>query len=225
MHWVIVGAGRLGTRLVGLARKARHDVTVIEQDPERCRAVAEAHDVMAIQGDGATRAALEKARAPDAGAVVVTCRGHGVALAVAALARRMNIRRVLAVAHGEEHQEVLEEAGVVAVESPEDLAAEKLFWWLEESPVRDLFRLAGGQLKVFEVPLDEGTAPADRTVADFQETTGARVACVRRGGDWLLPLPGTDLKAGDRLTLFTAVDDMVKVLKHLQAKKNTGRGQ
>lgn len=218
MHVVIVGAGRLGMHLVGLARKARHEVVVIEQDPERCRAVAEAYDVMAIAGDGVTRAALEKARAADAEAVVVTCRGHGVALAVAALARRMKIRRVMAVAHGEEHREVLEEAGVVAVESPETLAAEKLFWWLDESPVRDLFRLAGGQLKVFEVPVQEGTAPVDRTVAEFQEKTEARVACIRRGADWLLPLPGTDLKAGDLLTLFTAVDDVQKVLKHLQAR-------
>jgi trk system potassium uptake protein TrkA len=224
MDVVIVGAGRLGSRLVGLARKARHNVVVIEQDPERCRAVAEAHDVMAIPGDGATRAALEKARAGDADAVVVTCRGHGVALAVAALGRRMKLRRILAVAHGEEHREVLEEAGVVAVESPEDLAAEKLFWWLGESPVRDLFRLAGGRLKVFEVPVGEGSAAADKTVADLQEKTGARVACVRRGGDWLLPLPGTDLKAGDRLTLFAETGDTERALRHLEGRKGAGRG-
>ncbi|MEM3087052.1 MAG: TrkA family potassium uptake protein [Halobacteria archaeon] len=225
MDVVIVGAGRLGSRLVGLARKAKHNVVVIEQDPERCRAVAEAHDAMAIPGDGATRAALEKARAGDAGAVVVTCRGHGVALAVAALARRMKIRRVLAVAHGEEHREVLEEAGVVAVESPEDLAAEKLFWWLGDSPVRDLFRLAGGRLKVFEVPVGEGSAAADKTVANLQEKTGGRAACVRRGDDWLLPLPGTDLKAGDRVTIFAEAGDTERVLKHLEARKVSDRGQ
>ncbi|MEM3165359.1 MAG: TrkA family potassium uptake protein [Halobacteria archaeon] len=225
MDVVIVGAGRLGSRLVGLARKAKHNVVVIEQDPERCRAVAEAHDAMAIPGDGATRAALEKARAGDAGAVVVTCRGHGVALAVAALARRMKIRRVLAVAHGEEHREVLEEAGVVAVESPEDLAAEKLFWWLGDSPVRDLFRLAGGRLKVFEVPVGEGSAAADKTVANLQEKTGGRAACVRRRDDWLLPLPGTDLKAGDRVTIFAEAGDTERVLKHLEARKVSDRGQ
>lgn len=223
MHVVIVGAGRLGMDLIGLARKARHDVVVIEQDPERCRAAAEAYDVMAIAGDGATRAALEKARAGDADAVVVTCRGHGVALAVAALARRMKVRRVLAVAHGEEHREVLEEAGVTALDSPEAMAAERLLWWVEDPRVRDLFRLAGGQLRVFEAAVQEGTAAVDRTVADLQERTGGRVACIHRGGDWLVPLPGTDLKAGDRLTLFTAVDDVEKVLKHLHTRKGNPR--
>lgn len=223
MHLVIVGAGRLGTHLVGLVRKARHTVVVIEQDPEKCQAAAEAYDVMAIRGDASTREALEKAKAGQADAVVVTCRSPGVALAVSVLVRKMGAKRVLAFAQREEHREVLEEAGVLALESPEALAAERLFWWLQEPRVRDILRLAEGRVEVFEAKVDEGTAPADRTVADLQEKTGARVACIRRGAEWLLPLPGTDLKGGDRLTLFAEAEKVEKVLKHLQARKGNPR--
>ncbi len=225
MELVVVGAGRLGSHLVRLARNGRHSVTVVEQDPERCRAVAEAHDVMAIRGDGTSRDALEKAKAGGADAVVVTCRSPGVALGAGLLARKMGAKRVLAVAHREEHRELLEEAGVVAVESPEELAAEKLLWWLGEPRVRDILRLAEGRVEMFEARVEEGAAAADRTVADLQERTGARVACIGRGRELLLPYAGTDVKSGDRVTLFCEAGQVEKVLKHLRGRKAVPRGQ
>lgn len=223
MYLVVVGAGPLGDQVVSLATKARYNVAVIEQDSERSRRVAQAHGAIAICGDATKRSVLEQAKVGEASAIVVTPRNPGVALVIAASARETGVRRILAVTQSEEHREVLGKAGVLTLESPYELAAQRLFWWVERPEVRDILRLANGQLEVFELHVEVGSEAVDAPVSAVQDKTKARVACLRRDNRYLLPSPSTLLEAEDRATLFAPAEEVEKIVHYFRGRESSNR--
>ena len=66
MNIAIVGAGRVGQTLAEKLARDGHDVSLIESDSAKVRALSETLDVQLIEGNGATapilrRAGIEKA--------------------------------------------------------------------------------------------------------------------------------------------------------------------
>ncbi len=61
MRIVIVGAGLVGSTLADRLSRDGHDVSIIDQDPDKVRALSDSLDVQVVQANGATAAALRQA--------------------------------------------------------------------------------------------------------------------------------------------------------------------
>ena len=61
MRIIVVGAGEVGYHLAMRLSEERHDVVVIERDPELVGRIQAQLDVLVIEGNGASLDALEKA--------------------------------------------------------------------------------------------------------------------------------------------------------------------
>lgn len=51
MYLIIIGAGRLGSRLAALASQDGHNVAVVEQEEKRARELSEKYDLLVIHAD------------------------------------------------------------------------------------------------------------------------------------------------------------------------------
>jgi trk system potassium uptake protein TrkA len=70
MNITIVGAGRVGQTLAEKLARDGHDVSLIEADEAKVRALAETLDVQLVEGNGATAPVLRQAGIEKANLVV-----------------------------------------------------------------------------------------------------------------------------------------------------------
>lgn len=60
MNALILGAGKVGYSIASLLSKERHNVTVVEPNPDRARVVEDALDVRVVVGNGACSEIINK---------------------------------------------------------------------------------------------------------------------------------------------------------------------
>ena len=66
MNILIVGSGKVGDALAAGLRGEGNDITIIDQDPEKVKAIANKYDIMGVIGNGATRTIQKEAGVDEA---------------------------------------------------------------------------------------------------------------------------------------------------------------
>jgi trk system potassium uptake protein TrkA len=87
MYLIVVGAGGIGSALIEIALRDRHNVAVIERNPERAQAIARKYDLLVIQADAASVDTLREAGAERADALITTTSDDATNLMVIAAAQ------------------------------------------------------------------------------------------------------------------------------------------
>lgn len=126
MYLIIIGAGEIGTHLTELALEAKHDVVVIEIDPERAERTARNHDARVLNADIADESVLDEAEAKRADALVATTSDDSTNLMAVVLARDYGIKQVVSVVNHNSHRRLFERLGVQVLLDPERLIAQHL---------------------------------------------------------------------------------------------------
>jgi trk system potassium uptake protein TrkA len=86
---VIAGGGRVGNRVAHMLDDRNHDVTVIEQDPDRAEALSDDYVATVIEGDATRPGVLEQADLERADVVAALTSLTGTNLAVCLLVREL----------------------------------------------------------------------------------------------------------------------------------------
>jgi trk system potassium uptake protein TrkA len=86
---VIAGGGRVGNRVAHMLDDRNHDVTVIEQDPDRAAALSDDYVATVIEGDATRPGVLEQADLERADVVAALTSLTGTNLAVCLLVREL----------------------------------------------------------------------------------------------------------------------------------------
>jgi trk system potassium uptake protein TrkA len=61
MHILIIGAGDIGLQLAKRLSREKHDIVVIEKDPQKVMRASEQLDVIVFEGNGASYRVLQQA--------------------------------------------------------------------------------------------------------------------------------------------------------------------
>ena len=75
MKIVIVGDGKVGQALTGRLAEEGHDVVVIDSSPKALRTSVEIHDVMGVNGNGASYAVQKEAGVGEADLLIAATSG------------------------------------------------------------------------------------------------------------------------------------------------------
>lgn len=210
MRIVVVGGGKTGAYLAHRLQ-SEHDVTLIEQRPERVEYLHSAiPDVTVIAGDACEPEILESARTGEADIVVAVTGDDEDNLVVAMLTKVLEGGMVYARVNHPANEWLFDtEWGVdVAVSSPEMLygliGRDLVFGHLV--PLLDL---RADDVAVEEIRLPEDAESVGRRLADIALPANvSAIAVITEGG--VHPARGeTELEAGDQLLLLVhgAVDD------------------
>src|ERR1700722_5035112 len=207
MKVVIAGAGNVGTYLAADLHEAGHEVLLIEMDA----AVAARGAALGVQWlvrDACEVSALDTAGLATADVVVAATGDDEDNLVISLLAKQeFAVPRVVArVNHPKNHWLFNQAWGVdVAVSTPHLLAA-----LVEEAvSVGSLVRLLhfdGGNARLVEITLAEGTPAAGKTIASIGLPRGATIVAVVRDGSVIVPRGDTNLGVGDEVLLLVAAD-------------------
>lgn len=213
MKVAIAGAGSVGRSIARELLGKRHDVLLIDKDPNKIQPTR-VKDARWFCGDACEVANLEQAALQECDVVVGATGDDKVNLVVALLAKtEFAVRRVVARINHPANEWLFTDAwGVdVAVSTPRVLAA-----LVEEAvEVGDIVRLFGfreGQANLVELTLP-GDAPCTGSpVRDLMLPKDTSLVGIVRGHRVISPTPEEPLEAGDEL-LFIALPEAEEDLR------------
>ncbi|RJT06444.1 MULTISPECIES: potassium channel family protein [Halococcus] len=206
MNCVLVGYGRVGIRTAQILDTEGHEVTVVENDPEKVeRARGAGLDV--IEGDGASEAVLESADLETADAVGGLTGDPEVNFEVCRVGNDHGCRTVLRISD-EFTEDVYRKysEGVDEIIYPEQLGAAGAKTALLGGDFSVLADVTEHLSAIVLVVPEDSPVVGERVVA-LEIPDDARIYAHGRAGEPMtIPLPRTEVEPGDRLALMAEPD-------------------
>jgi len=213
MYIIIVGLGGIGRSLTQLAVEHGNNVVIIDRDEQRCSEVLEHYDVLAVTGNATDKSILEDAGIDRADALVATTSDDSVNLMTCWLAKRFKVPTVVSIVNQKEHSDLFSEVGVRISENPDELVAQRLYYWAENPQMQQLASIPGGT--IFEIVAEEGAPLVDHEIRELKVKDFVFIAIRRAGGELIIPSGNVKIRPGDTITVFTkkeAEDECLAIL-------------
>ncbi|MFC5287796.1 potassium channel family protein [Actinokineospora guangxiensis] len=197
MHVVIMGCGRVGASMAAALERLDHTVAVIDRDQQAFRRLGPDFHGQQVVGVGYDRRVLIAAGVERAGAFAAVSSGDNSNIISARVAREtFGVEHVVARIYDPKRAEVYERLGIPTVATV-PWTTDRLLRTLLPDGVASAWRDPTGKVALLLVPLHEDWV--GRSVREFQQATGARVAFVMRFGTGVLPTAKTVIQADDQV--------------------------
>lgn len=221
MHIVIVGAGEVGYYVADRLTKERHDVVVIDVDPQRLDYVQSHVDVATVEGSGASPSVLEQARIADAGLLLAVTSSDEVNLVCCMSARgSRGLVKVARVSNPDfyEEGEHLEPGrfGVDLLINPERELALETFRLLQSTAATDVAVFAGGAVQLiglYVTPTAPIAGKSLRQIAMGETERALLTVAIERQGRTIVPTGDTEVVSGDHVYVVAGARDIPRALE------------
>jgi trk system potassium uptake protein len=204
MRVLVVGAGKVGSHLVGELIKDGHVVSVIEQQPEKAQRLGETSRALVFEGDGTDVNLLKTLdiRRID-WALAVTGRDEDN-LVACQLARTLGASHVLARLNDPSNRKAFNALGVPVV-AVTDLMVQVISREVELVDLARVALLGRGQVSLVELEIPEGHE--HQPLATLKLPQPSILVTVVRDEQAFVPGADTVLIGGDKVLAVTAVDN------------------
>jgi len=209
VHIVIMGCGRVGSKLAHMLEDRDNTVAVIDRNPEAFRRLGSAFKGEKVTGFGFDRAVLTQAGIERADAFAAVSSGDNSSIISARVAREtFGVQRVAARIYDPRRAEVYERLGIPTVATVRWTADNILRKLLPEGS-EPLWRDPTGKIVLAEVAFSP--AWIGEQVRSLEASTETRIAFVDRLGQAFVPDPGTVLQEGDVLHVVARESDLERI--------------
>lgn len=230
MYVVIVGMGQVGRHVVKTLEWERHDIVVIDDDPDAIQFIEEHHDVMTLCGYGASNEVLQKARAGQAD-LFVSCTDHDEVNLIAALAaKQAGAKKTVARVQGKQWSGQGEgegvEYGLLGVDvvfNPRVLVAQELAKIAQSHGALEVIDIANSRIEVVQLELGEQHRMLHKPLAKLQLPRDVLVGAVVRDRQLFVPGGADVLLPEDRVYLLGRPTHMVEAEDLFTRRKEARR--
>ena len=209
MYIVIVGAGDIGTPLIGIATEGGNEVVVIESDEGRAELAASRFDALVLNEDATVKETLADAGIERTDALISTTDQDATNVMVSLLAQEFEVPRIVSVVHNPEHMPLFRRIGVNIMQNPQRLIAEYLYRGVVRPSIVDFMRI-GEDAEVFEIDVGPGAPIADKSIAAADDegllSDEMIIVAIERESEPnpLTPRGETVIETGDLVTVYSA---------------------
>lgn len=214
MKIVIAGAGKVGKTVAEVLSGEGHDVTIIDKDAEMVYEVSNELDVICVEGNAADPETLREAGTGESDLLVAATEKDEVNMVCGIAANKLGAKHVIARVRDPQylHQtSFLREAlGLSQIVNPEYECAKEISRILRFPGASRVDSFSKGSVEIVEHKIPENGALNGIMLKELGQRFGAKVlvALVERGGSAVIPNGNTVLKAGDRLSITGASQEL-----------------
>lgn len=204
MKILVVGGGKAGRFLIKEFKNKDYDVTLIEQDLNKCLMIEEKYGIRVINGDGSEAPVLEKAGIEGMDVVLAVTEDDQDNLVICQLAeRQFHVGRTFATVNTPGNEKLFEWLGVnVAVSSTSILAA-LVEQTVTMKDITSMFKLPKSDLMIVEVTIKEGSQVIGMMVKDVNLPDETVLVTILRGNTALVPRGKTYILENDTIIALT----------------------
>ena len=224
MKIVILGAGQVGSSVAEGLVSEHNDLTVIDLDRERLRALEDKFDLRTIVGSGAHPSVLKQAGIEDADLLVAVTQSDDTNLVACRLASRLfNVPRRIARLRSTDY---LTNAKVIGEEGfdvdlaicPEQVLTDYLVKLVEFPEALQVLDFAGGRVSLVAVRAFAGGPLVGRPIRELRghaPNIDTRIVAIFRGDRSILPDGETVVDPDDEVFLLAASGHIREVMREL----------
>lgn len=214
MHIVVMGCGRVGSRLASELDARGHSVAIVDQSARAFRRLPRSFGGKQVVGQGFDRHTLSEAGIEQADAFAAVSSGDNSNIISARVAREsFGVGRVVARIYDPKRAAVYERLGIPTVATVPWTTDRLLRALVDEGSVED-WRDPSGSVAMLQLGLHDGWT--GQPVSALEEVTAARVAFLTRFGEGVLPRPDSIIQSGD-LVHVLVTDDVAATASRVAA--------
>lgn len=214
MRICVIGGGNIGFYLAKTLLEHGHDPVLIDDDPVRCRFVADSLDMTVICGDGTLTEVLEGANVAECSALAAVTGRDEINLISCQTAKQVfKVRRTVARVSNPKNAAVLKTLGVDIAVSATDNLTQLIEREVETSAIQQLLHLAGGTSSLTEVQTPPDFLYSGKTLAQMTIPKDVVIVSIMRGGELVIPRGNTQILANDKVVVLaknTAFHELTK---------------
>jgi trk system potassium uptake protein TrkA len=228
---IVVGAGEVGYHIAGRLVQENHDVVVIEEDPRVRERVQSELDVMVIQANGASPAALEEAGIEKTDMLIAVTDVDEVNLTACLLAREWGVRTKIARARNPELSaspflQGGKRLGIDLLINPNQAVAEEIAKLVRIPAAAQAALFAEGRIQFLGVRVGAGAPILHTRLADLAAVQGRYpflIVALSRRGRLLIPDGQATVEPEDKVYVVTRKESVPEILRLLGHEESETR--
>lgn len=206
MNVIIMGCGRVGEQLSVLLQREKHNITVIDYNPQALARLGPGFKGKKVLGIGFDRDVMLAAGIEDADAFAATSSSDNANIVAARIARNyFQVPRVVARLYDPRRAEIYQRLGLLTISST-TWGAERIRELLTHSELDPIITFGSGEISLFSIE-----APyhlLGKMVKHLMVPGEILVVSITRKGHAFLAIGGTELQRGDILHVAVLASGM-----------------
>lgn len=197
-----MGAGIVGTSIASSLQQ-NHQITIVEQDRDRCRALESQLDALVLEGDGTSLEQLEEAGVEGADLFLASTQSDEVNIVACSTAKAIDdiftVARIRAKRYLDTWQRGNGSFGIDQLVCSDLLAAEEIVRLVGLPAAHNLKRYANGRIVMAEFDIADSAPIAGQTIEAADRYESVTFAAIIDDGSVVLPAGQTVIEPGVRL--------------------------
>ncbi len=223
MKIIILGAGKLGIRLVEALMDGDYDVTLVDTDDEKLERLAQMYDVMTVAGDAKTVELLREVHVSEADFLLSATTSDDTNILAASFAKVLGCKYVIARVRDPEHMNQLEfireHCNIDMIINPDLLITGEIYRYLI-----DKYTLSNGiytfdQIALIEFEASKMPEVIGRNLMEFRAIApDFLIVGISRSGKMIIPHGSDIIEEHDLIYLMGEKQDVFKLSKRVHSK-------
>jgi trk system potassium uptake protein TrkA len=216
---MLAGAGNIGYRLAGALEQKGYVVKLLDHNAERATRVSELlHKTVVLQGDAADEELLLSENIDNMDVFCALTNDDEVNILSAMLAKRLGVRRVLALVNRTAYVDLIQSSVLDIAFSPKQSTIGSLLAHIRRGDVVAVHSLRRGAAEAIEAIAhgDPGTSQVvGKMVSEVKLPPGTNIGAVVRGGEVVIAHHDTVIHAEDHVILFVVDKHHIPAVERL----------
>ncbi|MDD5922070.1 MAG: Trk system potassium transporter TrkA [Eubacteriales bacterium] len=218
MEIAIVGAGKLGIKIAEALDGGGHSITIIDKEPDPLDRVSQSLDVLTLQGDARDIAFLKEVEINHYDFLISTTGTDDTNLVIAAFAKALGCRRVVARLREPEHMNqfdfIRENFHIDYIVNPDLAITDQIYQYLVHKFTLESGIFSTGSVSVIEFNVEEYPDLIGKSIPEVRRILpDFLVAGISRNGKFMIPHGKNEIRSGDIL-YFLGEINRIRELKN-----------
>jgi trk system potassium uptake protein TrkA len=227
MKIVIVGGGIVGNSLAEYLLNEKHNLALVEIDPELCMAVSEKLDMQVINGSGSSPAVLKEAGIESADMILAVTPSNEINMVACSIASQYGVSRRIARLRGQEFVSEkslidLSKMGITSVIHPEKVLIDQIMQYVDTPHAIQAANFEEGKILMRGYKIDEKMPIAGKSMREIREMISPEIilfSAVVRNGYGMIPDGSTVVENGDTVYALFPRESMNRFLELVALEK------
>ncbi|MCG8688501.1 MAG: Trk system potassium transporter TrkA [Desulfobacterales bacterium] len=216
---LIIGGGRIGSKLAKSLEKDNIQVKIIESDLDRCNELSmQTEKAVILHGDGSDQKLFMEENIGQMDAVVSVTNDDETNILVSLLAKNMGVINTITRIGKSSYYPLLSTIGIEKVVSTRVSAVSSILQDIRQGNVISDISIFGERGEFIEAIALETSEITKAPLKDISFPKGALLVCITRKEEIIIPTGDSHVQPGDRIILF-AVQGAVKKLEKMLTVK------
>ncbi|HET9332824.1 MAG TPA: Trk system potassium transporter TrkA [Gemmatimonadota bacterium] len=208
---MLLGGGRVGTHLATMLEREGVQPTVIEQDRDRCVALAEKLESgLVLHGDATDLDLLSQEGIAETDGLAAVTSEDETNLLASLLAKHLGAKKVITLLKRSEYIPLVTRIGIDAAVSPRLSTANRILQHVRGGRILSMAVMERNQAEAMEYEVLPGSRVEGKRIADLHLPQGTILGSIERGDQVIIPRGDTRVEQGDRVVVFAlpaAIDE------------------